>query len=74
MRQLLRLFTRPETIACYHCGEPVALHNAVRLNFDGEQRDLCCHGCEAVLMMVESNGLTYEYVKNRVTQWPVGNN
>jgi hypothetical protein len=68
MRLLPGLFTRQETVACYHCGEQVALRHLVRGMFDGEQRDLCCHGCEAVLRMIESNGLTGEYLQNKVTQ------
>ncbi|MET3105315.1 hypothetical protein AAKU67_001064 [Oxalobacteraceae bacterium GrIS 2.11] len=59
------LFTRRESIPCYHCGERVALRHVVTLKFDGALRDLCCHGCEAVLMMVESHGLTDEYVQNK---------
>jgi len=65
MRHLLSLFARQETVACYHCGERVALRHLIRGAFNGEQRDLCCHGCEAVLRMIETNGLTGEYLQNK---------
>jgi len=60
-----KLFTRPESLACYHCGERVAVKSVVKMQFDGAQRDLCCHGCEAVLMLVDANGLTSDYVAEK---------
>ena len=60
-----KLFTRAESVACYHCGERVAVKSVVKMQFDGAVRDLCCHGCEAVLMLVEANGLTSDYVAEK---------
>ena len=66
-----KLFTRPESVTCYHCGERVAVRSVVKILFDGKQRDLCCHGCEAVLMMVEANGLTGEYLSGKSGVLPI---
>ena len=66
-----KLFTRSESVACYHCGERVATRSVVKMPFNGKQRDLCCHGCEAVLMLVEANGLTDEYLSGKSGAEPI---
>lgn len=68
-----KLFTRPQTCACYHCGERVPVRDVVKMLFDGKERDLCCHGCEAVLMMVEANGLSAEYLSEKNSAQPLTN-
>lgn len=62
-----KLFTRPESVTCYHCGERVAVRSVVKMEFDGVERDLCCHGCEAVLMLVLANGLTSDYLTEKAS-------
>jgi len=62
-----KFFSRPESLACYHCGEQVSVRDVVKHTFHGQSRDLCCHGCEAVLMMVESNGLTDTYLRDKAS-------
>jgi len=65
------LFNRAQTCSCYHCGEQVAVRSVVKMLFDGKQRDLCCHGCEAVLLMVEANGLTSDYLSEKNNAVPI---
>ena len=52
-------------VPCYHFGELVAQRRIVMADFDGAPRELCCHGCAAVLHMVEKNGLTSAYLQDR---------
>jgi len=66
-----KFFTKSPSIACYHCGDQVALRDVVVHDFHGESRQLCCHGCEAVLMMVEANGLSNAYVRGKSTTQPL---
>jgi len=49
----------------------VSLRDVVRMDFNGAQRNLCCHGCEAVLLMVESNGLMSDYLLNKDATQPL---
>jgi len=60
-----KFFTKSPSIACYHCGDQVALRDAVVHEFHGAPRDLCCHGCVAVLMMIEANSLTNDYLRDK---------
>ncbi|MDH3219444.1 MAG: heavy metal translocating P-type ATPase [Gammaproteobacteria bacterium] len=34
--------------ACYHCGLPVPAGLDLTVRIDGENRAMCCHGCQAV--------------------------
>lgn len=48
--------------ACFHCGQPVPaeLHLTVKIN--GEPRNMCCHGCQAVAKTIVDNGLQDYYL------------
>ncbi len=63
--QLIGLSSKQALISCYHCDEQVPQRRIVISDFDGAPRQLCCHGCAAVLKLVESNGLTTAYLHSR---------
>ena len=69
----LRFFIRDSStrqqnkVCCFHCGDYVSQRRVVRCDFDGASRELCCHGCAAVLRMVEENGLTSQYWQDKST-------
>ena len=48
---------------CYHCGEPVLTGDSFHVEILGEERTMCCPGCEAVATTIVASGLTsyYEY-------------
>lgn len=48
-------------IACYHCGLPVPEASPYRAVILSEQRELCCHGCQAVAESIVENGLEDYY-------------
>jgi hypothetical protein len=54
-----------DRIACFHCGDSVKRSKAVAVAFDGEQRQVCCHGCAAVLNTVEQMGMTAQYLEQK---------
>jgi Cu2+-exporting ATPase len=42
--------------ACFHCGLPVPAGLDIRVRIDGEDRDMCCHGCQAVAEAIIAAG------------------
>jgi len=48
---------------CYHCDLPVPPGAYYPVEIDGEERAMCCPGCQAVANAIVSNGLTdfYQY-------------
>ncbi len=51
-----------ETVShCFHCGLPVPPGSDYRVEIDGEMRDMCCHGCQAVAQAIVDGGLTSFY-------------
>ncbi|WP_025916369.1 heavy metal translocating P-type ATPase metal-binding domain-containing protein [Herminiimonas sp. CN] len=66
---LAAIFNRPDAaspkIACFHCGELVRQKRAVPVVFDGVCRDVCCHGCAAILSTVEQLGQTEAYLARK---------
>lgn len=46
---------------CYHCGLPVPNGAHYSVKIDGETREMCCTGCEAVAQAIVDNGLTDFY-------------
>lgn len=42
---------------CFHCNDPVPERGNFVLDFDGQQRQFCCPGCEAVAHSIISQGL-----------------
>ena len=53
-----------QPLPCYHCGEPVPTGSRWRVAILGEQRDMCCPGCQAVAEAVVAGGLE-SYYKHR---------
>ena len=51
--------TRP--LPCYHCGEPVPAGSHWHVAILGEQRDMCCPGCQAVAEAIVAGGLASYY-------------
>lgn len=46
---------------CYHCAEPVPDGSVLTVEFEGETRDVCCRGCEAVMQAILDAGLANYY-------------
>ncbi len=49
---------------CYHCGLPIPPETRHYVQVNGQQRRMCCIGCEAVAQSIVENGLT-EYYRHR---------
>ncbi len=47
--------------SCYHCGLPVPPDADYPVDIDGQPRDMCCHGCQAVAQAIVDGGLTSFY-------------
>jgi len=52
------------TDACYHCGLPIPAGIDLPVEIDGEPRDMCCAGCQAVAQAIVANKLT-DYYRHR---------
>ncbi|WP_239017310.1 heavy metal translocating P-type ATPase [Seongchinamella sediminis] len=46
---------------CYHCGEPVPEGLQLYTEIGGQQRSMCCPGCQAVAAMIAGSGLDSFY-------------
>ncbi|NIB41951.1 cadmium-translocating P-type ATPase [Pseudomaricurvus alkylphenolicus] len=46
---------------CFHCGLQVPPYSDFRLAIDGQQRDFCCPGCQAVAAAIVDGGLEQFY-------------
>ncbi len=53
--------TRSEPTKCFHCGLPVPPGSDYRVEIDGEPREMCCPGCQAVAQAIVDNNLTDFY-------------
>ncbi|ORT49760.1 ATPase P [Vibrio sp. qd031] len=49
------------TKECYHCGEDVPAGSDFHVEILGEDREMCCVGCEAVASTIVESGLTSYY-------------
>lgn len=49
----------PDT-ACFHCGQALA-DDAVRMHWDGAERDFCCRGCAGAAEWIANAGLSDYY-------------
>ncbi|MCB1773086.1 MAG: cadmium-translocating P-type ATPase [Gammaproteobacteria bacterium] len=47
--------------SCYHCGLPVPNGAEYPVEIDGQTRQMCCHGCQAVAQAIVDGGLTTFY-------------
>ncbi|MBD3669889.1 MAG: cadmium-translocating P-type ATPase [Gammaproteobacteria bacterium] len=56
-----------EETDCYHCGLPVPPGSDYRVSIEGESREMCCPGCQAVAQAIVDSGLT-DYYKYRTDQ------
>ncbi|RLA20294.1 MAG: cadmium-translocating P-type ATPase [Gammaproteobacteria bacterium] len=52
------------TSPCFHCGQPVKTLDQFGLKIDGEHRQMCCKGCEAVAEAIINGGMG-DYYKHR---------
>jgi P-type Cu2+ transporter len=50
--------------ACYHCGLPIPSGTDFPVEIDGQRRDMCCAGCQAVAQAIVDGGLV-EYYRHR---------
>lgn len=46
---------------CYHCGLDVPAHSRCVLTIEGQEREFCCPGCQAVAGAIIDGGLTQFY-------------
>lgn len=53
--------------ACYHCGEDVPANTGYKVEILGEERDMCCPGCESVAQTIIDSGLV-SYYQYRTTK------
>ncbi len=47
--------------SCYHCGEEVPANTDFKVTILGEERDMCCPGCETVAQTIVDSGLVSYY-------------
>jgi len=47
--------------ACFHCGEPIPKGSSLFVSRDGQQKPVCCSGCQAVAELIFSSGLGRYY-------------
>lgn len=50
--------------ACYHCGQEIPAEVLLEVNINGQQRGMCCHGCQSVAQAIVDGGLS-DYYKSR---------
>ena len=50
--------------SCYHCGLPVPPLSDFVVMIDGQPRDMCCAGCQAVAQAIVASGLD-DYYRHR---------
>jgi Cu2+-exporting ATPase len=47
--------------SCFHCGEPIPEGTFLFVSRDGQERPVCCSGCQAVAELIFSSGLGRYY-------------
>jgi Cu2+-exporting ATPase len=53
-----------QAAACFHCGQPVLEPRRWLTRVDGEDREMCCAGCQAVAQAIVDAGLQ-DYYRHR---------
>ena len=53
--------SEPHQHSCYHCGLPVPDGAEYPVEIHGQERDMCCHGCQAVAQAIVDGGLESFY-------------
>ncbi len=48
-------------VDCWHCGETVPAGVELSARIDGQDRPMCCHGCQAVATLIAGSGLDRYY-------------
>jgi Cu2+-exporting ATPase len=66
--KLMDMPTRAD-LRCFHCGEPVPADMRLLVAIDGEQRPMCCRGCQAAAELIVGAGLA-EFYRHRTTVSP----
>lgn len=56
---------------CFHCGLPVPPNLDLHVHIQGEDRAMCCAGCQAVAQAIMDNGLE-DFYKHRTENAPTG--
>jgi Cu2+-exporting ATPase len=56
---------------CYHCALPVPPGAHYLVAIEGEPREMCCRGCQAVAQTIVDNGLT-DYYRHRTALPGIG--
>ncbi len=56
---------------CFHCGLPVPPNLDLKVHIQGEDRAMCCAGCQAVAQAIMDNGLQ-DFYKHRSENAPTG--
>ncbi len=56
---------------CFHCGLPVPPGSSYAVRIDGENRAMCCPGCQAVAQAIVAGGLT-DFYRYRTEQSRTG--
>lgn len=51
---------------CYHCDDTMRQSKVVLIYFDGDNREVCCHGCAAILKNIEAQHLIAEYYQAKI--------
>ncbi len=54
---------------CFHCGLPIPEGSDYRVEIDGQERRMCCPGCEAVARAIVDGGLE-SYYRHRTATAP----
>lgn len=61
-----KLFRTGVRHPCFHCDELMYESEKLPVMFDGEIRQVCCHGCVAVLQAIEQHGLKSDYYLSKL--------
>jgi Cu2+-exporting ATPase len=56
-----------ETLRCYHCNEPLPTQGLWSARVLGEERPMCCAGCQAVAQAIVASGGENYYVQRTST-------
>jgi len=53
--------TNVEPALCFHCGLPVEKNLKITVEYQGEDRTMCCYGCQAVSQAIIDSGMDNFY-------------
>lgn len=53
----------PPSDSCFHCGLPIPPGIDIHVDYQGEEKPMCCHGCQAVSQAIIDSGMDnfYQY-------------